>query len=90
MAVGTPVGNVDLTGTVTTGRVTNLDGYILVFDAALNGGNSGGPLVNSNGVVIGTNTATDSIATQDTSFAMATPALCKRLVKCDKVNWNWR
>jgi putative serine protease PepD len=90
MAVGSPVGAVDLTGTVTTGRVTNLDGYQVVTDAALNGGNSGGPLVNSNGDVIGTNTATDLTATQNTNYANATPALCKTLVKCADVNWNWR
>jgi len=90
MAVGSPVGAVDLTGTVTTGRVTNLDGYQIVTDAALNGGNSGGPLVNSNGDVIGTNTATDLTATQNTNYANATPALCRTLVNCDDVNWNWR
>ena len=91
MAVGSPgSGYKDLTGTVTTGRVTNLDGYSVVFDAALNGGNSGGPLINSNGEVIGTNTATDLTATQNTNYANAAPALCKRLVKCEDVNWNWR
>lgn len=91
MAVGSPgSGYKDLTGTVTTGRVTNLDGYSVVFDAALNGGNSGGPLINSNGEVIGTNTATDLTATQNTNYANATPALCRTLVKCADVNWNWR
>jgi len=91
MAVGSPgSGYKDLTGTVTTGRVTNLDGYAVVFDAALNGGNSGGPLINSNGEVIGTNTATDLTATQNTNYANANPALCRTLVKCADVNWNWR
>jgi len=90
MAVGSPVGAVDLTGTVTTGRVTNLDGYQVVTDAALNGGNSGGPLVNSNRDVIGTNTATDLTATQNTNYSNATPALCITLVDCKDVNWNWR
>ncbi len=91
MAVGSPgSGYKDLTGTVTTGRVTNLDGYAVVFDAALNGGNSGGPLINSNGEVIGTNTATDLTATQNTNYANANPALCRTLVKCNDVNWNWK
>lgn len=90
MAVGSPVGAYDLTGTVTTGRVTNLDGYQVVTDAALNGGNSGGPLVNAAGEVIGTNSATDLTATQNTNYANAVPALCVKLVNCKDVNWNWR
>ena len=90
MAVGSPGGYKDLTGTVTTGRVTNIDDYYVVFDAALNGGNSGGPLINSNGEVIGTNTSTDVTATQNTNYANAAPALCRTLVKCADVNWNWR
>jgi serine protease Do len=90
MAVGSPVGAYDLTGTVTTGRVTNLDGYQVVTDAALNGGNSGGPLVNARGEVIGTNSATDLTATQNTNYANAVPALCSKLVNCAEVPWNWK
>lgn len=90
MAVGSPVGAYDLTGTVTTGRVTNLDGYHVVTDAALNGGNSGGPLVNAAGEVIGVNSATDLTATQNTNYAKAIPALCLKLVNCADVDWNWR
>lgn len=91
MAVGSPgSGYKDLTGTVTTGRVTNIDGHTVVFDAALNHGNSGGPLVNSNGEVIGTNSATDLTATQNTNYANSAPALCITLVSCKDVNWNWQ
>jgi serine protease Do len=65
VAIGNPLGT-DFFGSVTTGIVSalnrNLDGenskvsYIQT-DAAINSGNSGGPLINSSGQVIGINTA---------------------------------
>ncbi len=65
LAIGNPFG---LEGTLTTGVVSsigraiqsennaNLQGMIQT-DAAINGGNSGGPLIDSNGDVVGINTA---------------------------------
>jgi S1-C subfamily serine protease len=65
LAIGNPFG---LEGTLTTGVVSsigraiqnegheNLQGMIQT-DAAINGGNSGGPLLDSNGDVVGINTA---------------------------------
>ncbi|MGM9618565.1 MAG: S1C family serine protease [Oscillospiraceae bacterium] len=64
-AIGNPLG-VDLRGTFTSGMVSGLsreisvDGVTLCLlqtDAALNNGNSGGPLINERGQVIGINTA---------------------------------
>ncbi len=55
-AIGNPVG---LTNTVTSGVVSSLDrpflqiGNIIQIDAALNPGNSGGALINSNGYLVG-------------------------------------
>lgn len=64
VAIGNPLGK-DLLGTVTAGiisaknREIDVDGRklnLLQTDAAINNGNSGGPLVNSLGQVIGINT----------------------------------
>lgn len=64
-AIGNPLG-VDLRGTFTSGVISGLSREIevggtslrlLQTDAALNSGNSGGPLINQYGQVIGINTA---------------------------------
>lgn len=65
VAIGNPLG-FDLFGSVTSGIVSGLDRQISIneknmnliqIDAAINSGNSGGPLVNSCGQVIGINSA---------------------------------
>ena len=54
MAVGNPLGFMD---SVNIGRVSNLTSWQILHDAAINRGNSGGPLFNMSGLVIGINTA---------------------------------
>ena len=66
IAIGNPYG-LDLAGTVTQGIISGLDRTIsteettmtglIQTDASINAGNSGGPLLNSRGEVIGINTA---------------------------------
>lgn len=62
VAIGSPgVGNVSLQNTVTKGIISSFrnsekNGILVQTDAALNHGNSGGPLLNSYGEVIGINT----------------------------------
>ncbi len=77
IAIGSPLG--EFTNTVTTGIVSALDRSITVqgehlsgliqTDAALNPGNSGGPLLDAAGQVIGVATATNSSA-EGISFAI--------------------
>eukprot|EP00607_Mallomonas_marina_P007488 CAMPEP_0182416490 /NCGR_PEP_ID=MMETSP1167-20130531/798_1 /TAXON_ID=2988 /ORGANISM="Mallomonas Sp, Strain CCMP3275" /LENGTH=367 /DNA_ID=CAMNT_0024589293 /DNA_START=388 /DNA_END=1491 /DNA_ORIENTATION=+ len=79
LAVGNPVG---LDWTVTLGIVSNprrsafevgaphMKGYFIQTDAALNSGNSGGPLVNEHGQVVGINTM---VRTNTESIGFAIP-----------------
>ena len=81
MAVGTPYG---LEGSVSVGNIMNTDKTEVISTAPLNSGNSGGPLVNAFGQVIGTNTyvyvGDDA---QDWNVAMGIPSLCIELVDCE-------
>ena len=66
IAIGNPLSVYELYGTVTfgiisaTAREINIDGFVNTYlqtDAAINFGNSGGPLINMAGQVIGMNSA---------------------------------
>ena len=99
MAVGSP-GSAGFTstdrmdGNTTFGRVTNFipEHSIVVTDAAVNHGNSGGPLVNSHGEVMATNTWI--LATEDASgiaYSIGIPTICEKLLDCAKDSallWN--
>ena len=90
-AVGSPYG---LEGSVSIGNIMNIDGLRVISTTPLNAGNSGGPLINSRGDVVGTNTATLSgdDEPQDWNIAMAHYVLCKEIVVCDSPSgwsWNW-
>lgn len=74
LAIGNPLDSYQLYGTVTFGiisameREINIDGYVNTYlqtDAAINLGNSGGPLVNLKGQVVGMNTAKSVVAGYD-------------------------
>lgn len=56
MALGYPLGQQSLKST--TGVISGREGNLIQMSAALNPGNSGGPLLNVNGEVVGVNTAT--------------------------------
>lgn len=78
IAIGSPYG---LEDTITVGVISGLDRKltgddgrpitgVLQTDAALNPGNSGGPLLNSEGKVIGVNTAVESQSADGVGFAI--------------------
>lgn len=79
MALGSPFG---LEKSVSTGNVMNLtSGGYVISTAPVNPGNSGGPLVNSLGQVMGTNTAFLR-GFQSVNIASDVDLLCKKLVDC--------
>jgi len=79
MALGSPFG---LEKSVSTGNVMNITpgGYV-ISTAPVNPGNSGGPLVNSLGQVLGTNTAFLR-GYQSVNIASDVDLLCRKLVDC--------
>lgn len=79
MALGSPFG---LEKSVSTGNIMNITpgGYV-ISTAPVNPGNSGGPLVNSLGQVMGTNTAFLR-GFQSVNIASDVDLLCKVLVDC--------
>lgn len=81
MAVGSPYG---LEGSVTIGNVVNLDGDAVISTAALNVGNSGGPLINARGEVMGTNSSVlvGEDYPQNWNISVEFPAVCRVLAEC--------
>lgn len=77
IAIGNPYG---LDDTITVGVISGLNRNIggmtgmIQTDATLNPGNSGGPLLNVNGQVIGINTAIESPAAGATNIGFAVPS----------------
>lgn len=97
IAIGTPLG--EFTNTVTTGIVSGLgrgitagspyEGFVerldnvIQTDAAISAGNSGGPLLNSAGQVIGVNTAVSSSG-QNIGFAIPSNTLSELISSFNK------
>lgn len=80
MAIGTPYG---LEGSISIGNVMNTEESDIIATTPLNSGNSGGPMVNSRGQVMGTNTwVLVEDDAQDWNVAVGTPALCDVVVEC--------
>ena len=87
VAFGAPYG---LEGSVSIGIVSNLDVDSVVTDAAIDSGNSGGPLVNISGEFVGMNTWGWDGA-QGSSHALTPGNFCRRILVCsvDSNYLNW-
>ncbi len=75
VAIGSPSG---LSGTSTTGVVSQLYPNYVQIDAAINPGNSGGPLLNKFGEVLGVNTF--KLQGENLNFAVRVEILCEEIV----------
>jgi S1-C subfamily serine protease len=80
VAIGSPFG---LEGSTTLGIISRMTKEYIQTDAAFNPGNSGGPLVNRFGEVVGVNTA-EIPASQNLNFSVRLERVCVRLLKCPK------
>lgn len=74
--IGSPFG---LSGTVTTGIVSRVTKRVIQTDAAANPGNSGGPAIDKNGLVVGVLVAGGG---QNINFAVPIARACVKLRKC--------
>lgn len=94
MAAGSPYSQFFdsiIPGTYTFGHVSNFfpDINVIVTDAAINHGNSGGPLLNARGEVIGTNTwGDDTAVSENNGYAIGIPTLCLRFISCE-ATFDW-
>ncbi len=100
IALGSPY---ELEGTITVGVVSGLDRSltgddgrpitgVIQTDAALNPGNSGGPLLDSDGEVIGVNTAIESQSADGVGFAVpidTAKGVLSRLTEGSTVERPW-
>ena len=78
LSLGSPFG---LEGSVSVGIVSQLDADTVVTDAAIDTGNNGGPLVDSNGNFVGVN-AWGWIDAQGSSHAVKPGVLCRQILVC--------
>lgn len=81
MSLGTPYG---LAGTVSIGNIMNVDSGDVISTAPINSGNSGGPLLNARGEVMGTNTwvLVGDDSPQDWNVAVGLNKMCAEIVDC--------
>jgi hypothetical protein len=84
VVIGNPLG---FSGTVTTGIISYLDNVFIQVDAALNPGNSGGPILNKYGEALGVVVIKAMIDektfAEGISFGVRVEVLCKNLLDCD-------
>jgi S1-C subfamily serine protease len=78
IAIGSPLG---FSGTLTTGIISNIYDDVYQTDAAITYGNSGGPLLDMKGKLLGINTS--GYAGTGLNFAFRYELLCEQLITCN-------
>lgn len=87
MIYGSPFGK---PGSIGIGNVINVFGSRIASTAPLNPGNSGSPLVDSLGRVLGTATGRDSDdRAQNWNYVAGLPMLCRKLLDCTGNEFGW-
>jgi serine protease Do len=70
-------------GSVAFGNVLNIETNQILITAPLSSGNSGGPLIDNEGNVVGINTKTPIGDDYQYNLSMSLDALCIKLLECD-------
>lgn len=87
-ALGSPYG---LEGSISSGIVSNFYSDFIVTDAAVDPGNSGGPLLNASGELVGINTW-HMVSSQGNNFAILPGVICRDILICpvdaDLLRWS--
>ena len=83
MSVGNPFG---LDRSVNFGTVSNVESAQIILDVAINSGNSGGPLINADGNVVGVISAVVSNA-DNVGIAIPLKQLCEKILNCSQGDW---
>jgi S1-C subfamily serine protease len=78
VAIGSPYG---LEGSTTTGVISKIYSDFIQTDAAVNPGNSGGPLLNRYGEVVGV-VSYRLLEAENINLALPIEATCKRILQC--------
>jgi S1-C subfamily serine protease len=87
MTYGAPFGR---PGSVTTGNIVTIENSWVVSTSPVNPGNSGGPLLNAEGQVMGTVTGSDKEQTsQNWNFSSSLPMLCRKILACGTDEFGW-
>jgi putative serine protease PepD len=87
MTYGTPFG---VPGSVTIGNIVTMEKSWIVSTSPVNPGNSGGPLLNAEGHVMGTVTSSEKPSTsQNWNFSSSLPMLCRKILNCGSNDFGW-
>jgi len=85
MTSGTPEG---IAASVTFGHVMNYSENEVFYTAPISSGNSGGPLLDNEGRVVGTITA--SAVDAEFNIATSLDGMCRQIIKCEGESyWPW-
>ena len=79
IAVGSPFA---MEGTVTFGNIIQMEDSRIYTSASLNKGNSGGPLLDNEGYVVGVNAGYRAVA-QNLNWAIDISQICRKLATCE-------
>jgi S1-C subfamily serine protease len=78
MALGSPH---NFEGSVTFGNIINRDSKLVFTTASLSPGNSGGPLIDNEGLVFGVNSGSKPVG-QNFNISIGVNAFCEKLIIC--------